>query len=219
MKKTILKFGTILSILMFISCSNDDGSIIGSGNIITQERTIDLFDKIVTPSSINVNVIYGTAQNISISADDNILKRIETTVNNSTLLIDLTQGNYSNITATVTVTTPDLSELQNSGSGNISFSNFTGLSNIAFTISGSGSIEANGSVTDLSLRMTGSGSFNGYGLIVDNCTLNNSGSGSSEVYCNNKLSGTNSGSGSVYFKGTAIQTINNTGSGNVVNSN
>jgi len=219
MKTKILRLSLLLIVTLISSCSNDDDQIIGSGNIISEERTIGSFDKVVNPSSINISVVYGDTQAITVSADDNIIDRIKTTLINETLTIDLIQGNYNDIMASVTVTIPLVSEVENSGSGNISFSNFDDLSSIVFNNSGSGSIEVAGSTIDMIINNSGSGSFNGFDFTTENATVNNSGSGSSEVYCNNNLSGSLSGSGSIFYKGASNVTITDTGSGSVVNSN
>ena len=220
MKITILKLSLLLTILILSSCSGDDNNqITGSGNIISEERVLESFKKVISPSSIDISVVYGVAQNITVSADDNIIDRISTIINNETLTIDLIQGNYNNINANVVITIPIVTEVKNTGSGSISCSDFIDLDNIAFVNSGSGSIVANGSSANMSLNNSGSGSFKGFGFMTENCTISSSGSGSCELFSNTSLTGVLSGSGNILYKGSATVTINDTGSGNVINSN
>jgi len=220
MKKTILKLTTILLLFIFSSCSDDDDvNVTGSGNIITEERNIDSFNEVNSPSSINVTILFGNDQNIEVSADDNIINFVETTVINDILIVDLKSGNYNNITVNVTLTIPNLTALTNSGSGNMTSAGFTDLTNLEIQNSGSGSIELSGSSTAIDILNSGSGEVKAFNFIVDNCELDNSGSGNSEVFCNDTLSGMLSGSGDVLYRGTPNLTIADTGSGSIVNVN
>jgi len=214
-----IKYTVLILLIMVYSGSNDDVQITGSGVITSEERIVGTFNNILAPSSININVSYGTSQNITVKADDNIINRISTALNNNMLTIDLMQGNYNNITANVNIIVPSISEIKSTGSGDIVNSGFLNLDGITFINSGSGSITASGSSNTISVDNLGSGSFKGFKFITENSTINSSGSGSCEVFSNNTLTGVLTGSGSIFYKGSATVTISDTGSGNVVNSN
>jgi hypothetical protein len=220
MKNTILKLSLLIMTIAFLSCSTDDNvNVIGSGNIIQQDRSVNSFNKVESPSSINVNIVFANTQGISITADDNVINKVTTNVSGNTLTVDLVSGNYNNITVTVTISSPDIEMTSNSGSGNIMVSGFTGLDNMSINNSGSGNTIASGTVQNSTLLNSGSGTVKSFNLISENCAITNSGSGNSEVFCNTTLSGTNSGSGNVLYKGAPTITITNSGSGSVLDSN
>jgi len=218
MKKEIVRLCIIFSWISLFNCSDDD-TFKGSGNIISQNRNVANFTQVDNATSINVVITEGSSQEVQVSADDNVINEINTTVENDVLKIDLSKGNYTDVTITVSVTIPNLESLENTGSGNMTISGFEDLSNLSIDNEGSGSIMINGSGTVLLLKNSGSGSYEGFGFTVANCTVNNTGSGNCEINCTQTLSGSNSGSGSVFYKGSADIDINNTGSGQVVDSN
>ncbi len=205
-------------LLLIISCSNNQ-QIVGSDSLITELRTVDTFTKIKTPSSLNLTIQKGTSQSLAVTANDNIISRVTTTVTNGVLTINLLPGSYSDISVNVLLVMPLLEELQNSGSGSNSVLDFENSDRMEFINTGSGLMEISGSGTDISIINSGSGDIKAYNFISKNSTVTNSGSGDVRVFCNQNLSGLNSGSGTVFYRGTAIVTITNSGSGNVVNDN
>ncbi|MFK7811912.1 MAG: DUF2807 domain-containing protein [Maribacter sp.] len=218
MKKQNLQLSMLSFLVLFLSCSNDD-TFRGSGNIITESRDVQNFTKIYNPTSVNIIVVEGPSQNVELSADDNVINSIKTTVENETLKIDLTKGNYKDVTISVNIVIPTLNGLENSGSGNMSVSGFEDFASLEIDNMGSGNVTLNGSGTSLTLKNSGSGNYKGFGFIVSNCTVTNAGSGSCEINCSDTLSGSNSGSGSVFYKGNAMVDVSNTGSGKVESSN
>ncbi len=205
-------------LLLIISCSNNQ-QIVGSDSLITELRTVDTFTKIKTPSSLNLTIQKGTSQSLAVTANDNIISRVTTTVTNGVLTINLLPGSYSDISVNVLLVMPLLEELQNSGSGSNSVLDFENSDRMEFINTGSGLMEISGSGTDISIINSGSGDIKAYNFISENSTVTNSGSGDVQVFCNQNLSGLNSGSGTVFYRGTASVTITNSGSGNVVNDN
>jgi len=205
-------------IFIFLSCSKED-ALKGSGNIITETREVADFTEIYNSTSVNLVIMEGSTQQVKLSVDDNVIHSIKTTVENGTLKIDFSKDNFIDVTIGVSLTMPTVDVLTNVGSGNITVSGFEDLSILAIENEGSGSITINGSGTALNLKNSGSGSYKGFGYVVQNCSVTNSGSGNCEVNCTASLESSNSGSGSVFFKGNATVEMSNTGSGEVVDSN
>lgn len=205
-------------VLFSLSCSKED-NLRGSGNIISENRSVANFTEVHNPSSINIVIVEGSTQEVELSADDNVMSSIKTVVENGLLKIDLTKSNYTDITITASITIPNLDGLKNTGSGNMNVSGFDGLKSITIDNEGSGSIAMSGSGNILFITNSGSGSYNGFGFTVTSCSVANSGSGDCEINCTGELSGSNSGSGSILYKGRSTVDILNTGSGEVVDSN
>jgi len=210
----------LLFILSFsIACSSDDNVIEGSGDLVTEEQELDQFENVISPSSTDVNVIYGIEQNVTITADDNIINNITTSVNNNALEVNLTPGSYNDITVIANITLPNITSFKTTGDGISTISGFTNLENLTVENTGSGTISLNGAAINFNCINTGSSNIKAFSFIVANCTVNNSGSGDCELFCNTNLSGMNTGSGKVFYKGNATVNITNSGSGNVINSN
>ncbi|MDB4293089.1 DUF2807 domain-containing protein [Maribacter sp.] len=218
MQKTNLQLIALSMVFLFLSCSKDD-TLRGSGNSISESRALVSFTKVYNPTSVNIVILEGATQQVELTADDNVISSINTIVEEGTLKIDLGKRNYVDAMMSVSITIPNLEELKNTGSGNMTASGFDEVTNLVIGNEGSGTITLDGSGTALSIKNSGSGSYQGFGFAVNSCTVSNSGSGNCEISCVDTLSGSNSGSGSVFYKGTATVAITSTGSGEVVDSN
>jgi len=218
MRILIHNLSTLLILLTLVSCSNDD-DFIGSGNIISENREVASFTKIDNSTSINMIISKGPIQEVEVSADDNIINSVKTAVENGLFKLDLSKGNYIDVTITVSITVPNIEDLENTGSGNMTISGFDDLLLLRVDNEGSGNITLSGSGTSLDLKNSGSGSYKGFGFVSENCSVANSGSGDCEINCTSTLDGTNSGSGNILYTGMPNVNISNTGSGEVVDSN
>ncbi len=86
----------VLSIILSISSCSKDDMIAGSNNIISEFRDVATFSKVSSEGSFTVNIIQGSAQSLEVSANDNIMNRLKTTVSDNTLRIYVLDGSYSN---------------------------------------------------------------------------------------------------------------------------
>ena len=218
MKKVVLTLGFLPILVVLCACSNTD-DFRGSGNIISQNREVTGFTRIDNSTSINISISKSMVQEVQVSADDNIINEVQTTIESGVLKVGLADGNYIDITVNVVIGILNIEGIENTGSGNISVSGFEDLPNLAIDNEGSGNITMNGSGNTLSIKNSGSGNYKGFGFTVSDCSITNSGSGNCEINCTDVLSGLNSGSGNVFYKGTPTVNITNTGSGGVVDSN
>ncbi len=109
-------FLLLLSILTLASC----GSKSGSGNIISETRTVNNFNGISVGGDFEVEVKIGPVTAVVVEADDNILKYIVTEINGSTLKIN-TEGmhNYDDVHMKVFITTPSLKNIKTSASARV----------------------------------------------------------------------------------------------------
>ncbi len=103
-------------------------------------------------------------------------------------------------------------------SGSIDFPNLRADSLIV-SLSGSGNINIDGSGSNLKVNHSGSGDVQLFDFPVSNANVNSSGAGSSFVKASSQLNIDLSGSGNVHYLGAADTTINNTGTGQVIDEN
>lgn len=107
-------------------------------------------------------------------------------------------------------------DLTISGSGNItSNQSIEGLSRTNIEITGSGNVSLKGVSDKLDVTITGSGKFKGYDFESQDCTIEISGSGDCEVNASKSLDVKTTGSGSVYYYGIPAVSVQITGSGTV----
>jgi len=242
MKKII-----ITNLLILISLSLQSQSwwntkkINGNGNIISQKRTIENFDKIIMGGSFNIILVDKNDHKITIEGEENIIPYITTEVRRNTLKVNFKENTNINLTKRLTIFIPveEIEEISLNGSGNITsekkiktnaFSlnlNGSGNVNLALetaslttSISGSGNINLKGITDKLTSSISGSGNLNAYNLTVDELTSKITGSGNTKTTVATIIDATIIGSGSIYYKGTAKYIDSNiVGSGDVVERN
>lgn len=226
----------LLIFLLFVSCSNSE-SVKGNGNTITVSRSTENFDGVSLMGSMNVQLIRGAENAVQITADENIISYIETTVEDGTLKIKYSDGIHINTggEVTVKVTLPTLQEAEITGSGDIkSETRLTGTEEIELkvtgsgtlsleldapaveaTITGSGNMQLSGQTRDIQCSSKGSGKIDAMELKSENATVKTYGSGDVNVYASVKLDATINGSGTIRYKGGASANSKIHGSGTV----
>jgi hypothetical protein len=233
MKKGFL-FSVLVAAVLFNSCMGE--SVKGSGDVKSENRPASEAKRIKVSGDMDVFILQGPPS-IRVEADDNILQYIETAMRDNWLEIktrdDININTSSDIK--VYVTTPEITDLSVSGSGNIkSDQKFSTDDKASFNISGSGDITAainapkvethitgsgdlriSGETKDAEIHISGSGNYDGRDLKAENVDVSIAGSGDADVFAENKLKASVAGSGNVKYKGNATVDTHIAGSGAV----
>lgn len=202
-----------------MACQKDLINITGSGTILTEERTVASFDAVIIDGPINVKLSYGITQKIKVTTDDNITDKIKTEVKDGILKVFLDEATFNNeITFEVSITIPTLSSLSIEQLGNVDLIGFNNLEALSINIFGIGTITAEGSAKKIILTNEKGGQFKGFNFIVNDCEINQSGVGNSEINCQNLLTGNRTG-GNIYYKGNPEINITSSGLGAIIDAN
>ena len=226
--------------LMVVPFAVQAASVSGSGKASTETRSLADFQAVALNGSMNLVVRQGAAQNVQVSADDNLLPLLETVVESTaqgaTLVVRWKKGQSlsTRMNVMVTVVLPKLSALSVSGSGDIRVEPFNtpalklllsgsgdarferlNTADFGIRISGSGDVAANGSATKLSISIAGSGDVQLADLKADDVTVSIAGSGDAAVNANKTLEVGIAGSGDVTYSGNAAVKSKVAGSGSV----
>ena len=228
----------VVAVLLAVTgCSDDNRTTIeGSGNVVTETRTVDEFDQISVEGFGKLNVEVGPAVSLTVEAEDNVLQYLITEVRGSTLKVGSDDDHeFRNVEEPVyTITTPSLVKVSIAGSGDVTA---TGIETDDFdvsiagsgdvitpevvvgsfdvSISGSGDVEPTGTTTSLGVSINGSGNFRGEGLVVADAEVDINGSGDVTVNASDTLDVSINGSGSVRYLGDPEVTQSVDGSGSV----
>jgi putative autotransporter adhesin-like protein len=187
----------------------------GSGVAATSARAVATFSGIELAGSNNVTVVVGARQSVVVHADNNLLSHVTTRVTAGRLIIGDVGSFAAKTPMYVEVAVPSLAALDLSGSGTITV---TGISapRLTVSLSGSGDIEASGSVTELSVSIDGSGNARLSRLIARRVDAIIGGSGTIFVTATQSLDAKVPGSGAVLYSGNPPKvTTSITGSGAV----
>lgn len=198
------------------------GSIRGSGNVISEGREVDDFDRIHLDGVGEILITQGDTEGLVIEAEDNIMTLIETGVRGDTLEIGMQSGRSIiptkdlkfyvtvldleglSIDGLGSITAEDLVidslEIEIDGSGNITINNLEADS-ITTEMNGLGSVTIRGTVEDQEIEIDGAGSYNGRDLNSESTEINLNGLGSVSVAVEDELEVDIDGAGSVTYSG------------------
>jgi hypothetical protein len=215
-------------------------TVTGSGRTATELRQLPDFEAIALAGSIDLRVKQGPSQTVEVSADDNLLPLLETTVEatakGTTLRIGWKRGESISTRSrvTVNVVVPRLTALSGSGAGEMVVESFdTPALQVALAgsgavklqalragelgigISGSGDVGGNGQATRLKIGIAGSGDVKLADLQAEDVSVKIAGSGNAAVFAQKTLDVSIAGSGDVVYRGDAVLKTSVAGSGSV----
>ena len=204
----------LVGLSFLTSCEKDDHVNVGSQKLTSELREVVEFTKLKSTGVFEVAITQGTGQSVEITADDNIIGRVRTNVVNGELRLELSDGNYENITLKARITVEQLEGIDNSGVGNIIAQN---VNSNDFSISNSGDADilVSGVSNNLNCFNEGAGDVKGFNFLVNNADLEVRGSGSIEINCTDMLDVEITGSGDVLYKGNPSVRTSIRGSGEV----
>jgi hypothetical protein len=210
-------------------------TIKGSGNIVTEERSVAGFDHVSLGGAGRLTIIQGDLEGLTITTDDNLLESIESTVSGQRLRIgpdrvslrptrdieyvlrvkDLRRLDLSgSLSATTDAITAETIAFHISGSGKIQVGELD-TDQCEVHISGSGRVELRGRADSQDLRVSGSGDYRAGDLRSRSANMRISGSGDAVVWVADRLDTSISGSGSIAYYGSPTTSQSVSGSGKV----
>jgi hypothetical protein len=200
---------------LFSGC--DAVCVNGEGNTVIVSRQVGNFSEINFGTEGTVYVTQGSETSLTIEAQQNVIDDLITEVHGNELEIYNDHCLRDHVPMIIRITTPDISALIMSGSGDMILTGKVNTGSLSLVISGSGSIQAQDTVFASAVKLTESGSgFINVLAECENATTVISGSG--EVTLNGHATDqhiTISGSGGFYGFGfvTDATTVEVSGSG------
>lgn len=210
----------------FFSFADFNGSVRGSGVVVSQTRQLVDFNAIEINYPVELTVQQGNANSLTVTAENNLVPQLAARVSGSTLYIENSQPDWTRrVTPTQPVilhlTVKDLQQvdfpsagtlmvgklqtdhlkLSIGGAGTVTLSNLT-THNLSVNLSGAGNITASGSADNLNLDISGFGGFHGAELASQAAAITISGAGNATVWAKSSLNVEISGTGSVNYFGS-----------------
>lgn len=219
------KLNLILLLALFIFWNDAAFSGIINHSTFQDERAVSNFKGVASGGPLNVQISMGNNESIRFEGDQEAIADLITEVKEGILIIrpktkwsDWSRK-YRRPDITVFITAKKITSLTLSGSGNIEVLNPINCSELATTLSGSGSIKAKANTRSFAGVVSGSGTVSVSGK-ADNSTLTVSGSGNfqGKSFAVNTISVQISGSANVYVNASKEIDAVISGSGNIVYS-
>ncbi len=228
----------LLAIFGFILTGCSRENVNGSGRMISEERSVGRFEDVTIDGSMDVIVKQGPAIPLTIEAEDNVMRYVETYVAGTTLRVKMRNGlnlkrhkqiivhiqseQYRKIVFSGSggVTTPDtirtnqfITELNGSGDARLKVD----ANEVRLYVNGSGNVRVEGKTRDYFSEVNGSGDVSAENVKSLNADVRISGSGNQSISVADRLNAHISGSGNIrYWGNPPALTVNVTGSGKVI---
>ena len=192
----------------------------GSGNPITEERTVIEFDEIDLDGSANVFLEQGAKPKLSVVVDSNLQQFVITKVSGMRLEVyeDKCLKEFSRYE--VHITTPSLTKVYVDGAVKLNSENMIKTDNLYIKVKGSGdvnlgvdaedletvakgsgNIRLSGRASDFDITLDGAGSVDAFSLLAKNADVEVDGAGVCKINVSEKFEGDVGGSGKIYYKG------------------
>jgi Putative auto-transporter adhesin, head GIN domain len=237
MKKALIAL-SVLGVL-FSGCLQINWSgtatIRGSGNLVSENRTVSQFDRVLVSGSGQVSIVQDDQEALTIDADDNLLPLINSDVAGGVLrlgpqnvnlvpsrnihyklhLKNLTELHLSgSLEAEARSLKSDHLQLSISGSGKIQVPRLE-ASELDVHISGSGDTILAGSVQRQHIQISGSGNYQAGDCESQSTSIHISGSADATIWARTGLEAHVSGSGDIKYYGSPQVSSHVSGSGGV----
>ncbi len=209
----------LLAVTFFTSCTENEEAwfpVAGSGNLKTETRTVDSFNKVKYQIDGQVVIQPGNTYSISILAQQNLHPILETDVVNGTLFVSFgSRAVETDSTIVAVISSPDVEELTFSGSGTVDSQ--VGIPRINLT--GSGNISCKGDTEELAVKLSGSGAIDLEKMTVRKAQVKITGNGNVSLHVTDNLDVAIQGLGVVYYSGMPVVQKNISGQGRIVEKN
>lgn len=217
MRHLFMLIGVLGLLLLTAACGPFGGNTtVGSGNLKTESRAVSGFSAVTFAGFGEMTIRQTGTESLTITAEDNLLPLITTTVSGQTLRIGgqpaVSIRPTRNITYTLTV--KDLSAITLSGAGSITWRDIQ-TNALRVTLSGAGKLTLSGSAPSQDVTLSGAGAYEGGDLASNSARVTVSGAGSAHVKVRDTLDATISGIGSIVYFGDPVVTQHVTGPGSV----
>ncbi len=218
--KSLMLTGFVLMFVLLYGCKKENqvtnpDQIVGSGKLVTEQRTVEAFTGIQVTGIAKVIIKQDTAQSLRIEADDNIMPLVKTSVNNGLLAVGLKEGSYSNITVNVYASMKTIIRLECIGTAEFVTDGQIQTDSILCRIIGTGKITLKGTATSETVEIVGAGDVHNFDLISLRCLASISGAGNIEVNVTQALNAVIAGTGNIIYAGNpsyVIQLVTGVGS-------
>ena len=197
------------------SSSQGDASSETSG-VRSEPRDVSGFDEVELRGVGNLSIEQADNESLSVEAEEDVLPKIRTEVENSRLTIGPEPNTTINTTKPINyrLAVKDLNALEVSGSGDVEAEGID-TDELAVHISGAGDVEIRGSADSQDVEISGSGDYKAEELESKEAKIDVRGSGSATVNVSDELDAEVSGSGSVEYVGDPTINQDVSGAGDV----
>lgn len=214
MRKCI--YVAVFALAVGLTACGSLGATQGSGNVISESRTVKDFRAIQLSGSGKLVIEQSDVESLTITADDNLLRDLTSDVQGKTLLLgtrEFTSINPSKI-VTYKLLVKSLNSINVSGGAAVEAKGLL-TDSLDINVSGAGDITISGRADKQSVNISGAGKYRADDFKTKTASVNISGIGSAIVAASDRLDVQVSGAGEVEYIGDPSVTEQISGAGSV----
>ena len=217
MKRLLLFSFIAISAFAFVGFNAACNVVHGSGKIITEKRVLSGFTAIDAGGAIELEVSQSDSYSVEVEADDNIMPKILTTVENGTLRISMQDKDFDfdkNATVHVKVSMPQISGIELSGASHGIAKNIK-TDKLSLEVSGASKFMISGTASELNSEVSGASKLEAKELLADNASVECSGASKAHVHANTSLKIDVAGASKVTYSGSPKVTQASSGASSI----
>ena len=200
MSKALIVTGGVVALIGVLILSGV--ILIDSGKLQTQQKNLSDFTIINIQSGFHTQINQGYSYSVSITADNNVINRIDVNQTGNTLTIGLQLASIFNIgTLKAQITMPDLQEIHLSGGANANVAGFVMTHDLSVSESGGSTLKIEGQANGLSASCSGGSGLQLSELKVDTATITMMGGSTGNINVNGRLDADLSGGSNLVYAG------------------
>lgn len=192
----------IILLITFLSVSCKMNYISGNGDIVSEQREVDFFDKIDVSGNFDVDVLIAEKIKIDIEAEENLLKHIQTKVRDNTLYISSRRNLRPTEEMSIIIQVPLIKKISCSGLNNIKAYDLNN-DGLIINLSGASNIKASGITKYLDIDVSGAANIDAKDLLAGFVKIDASGASNAEIFASKLVNIDVSGAGNVTLFGPA----------------
>ena len=198
------------------SSSSQGDTLRETNNVMSEARDVSGFNEVELKGVGNLSLEQTGSESLTVEAEEDVLPKIRTEVENKRLIISPERNTSINTTKPINykLAVKDLNSLEVSGSGNVEAEDIN-TDELAVTIGGAGDVEIRGSADSQEVEISGSGEYKAGDLESKEANIDVRGSGLATVNVSDELEAGVSGSGSVEYIGDPMVQQEVSGAGEV----
>jgi len=187
----------VAAVIIVTGCSRS--GVQGDGVVTTEKRPTDDFSQIVVEGAYQIHWSCGKPA-LNLSADQNLLPLIKTSVSDHTLKIGSTEKLAPSENVTITLSSASLSDVQLNGGNSLKIRRIS-APDLKLESNGATDICVEGIVTNLQATLTGASKLKSTSLQTQNVTLSLVGASDADVTVSGTLKVSITGAGSLTYRG------------------
>ncbi len=193
------------------------GNIVGSGNVVSQDRSFSGFSSVSVSSGFAYVITQSSSYSVRTVTDDDIQNNIQISQLGGTLSVGLKPG-YGVTTSTlrVEISMPSLNRLELSGGAHGTARGFVSTSNFAVDASGGSRAQMEGQANDLTINGSGGSQLDLSDFAVRNANVNLSGGSTADVEASGRIDANLSGGSHLFYSGNPTLGAQNLSGGSTI---